>query len=562
PEALEELLETLSVLDTCAAEFEAYTPYYYSTYESEDETRQGSKSKVMILGGGPNRIGQGIEFDYCCVQAAFALREEGYECIMVNSNPETVSTDYDTSDRLYFEPITREDVLNIIDRENPDGVILQFGGQTPLNLALPLLEAGVKILGTSPDSIDRAEDRERFQELLQSLGLRQPDNGTARSVAEAHEIASSIGYPVLVRPSYVLGGRAMEVVYDADELDTYMTMAVKASSEHPVLIDRFLEDAVEFDVDAISDGETVIVGGIMEHIEEAGIHSGDSACVIPPITLGHDIQEEIRRATKALGLELGVLGLMNIQYAVKDGTLYVLEVNPRASRTVPFVSKAIGAPLAKLATKVILGKPLAAMGFKHSIEPRHFAVKEAVFPFSRFPGADVSFGPEMKSTGEVMGIDHTFDMAFAKAQLGASQTLPHEGTVFVSFKDRDKIPMVPICRKFAGLGFSLIATRGTAKLLMDNGIAVETVKKISEGRPSVVDCILNGEIQLIINTYSGKTPRRDETQIRSAAIAHRIPLFTTVAEAASVARGIDTLIKNNMQVRTIQAYHVYSKTLS
>ena len=550
------------LVDTCAAEFEAYTPYYYSTYESEDETRRGSKRKVMILGGGPNRIGQGIEFDYCCVQAAFALREEGYECIMVNSNPETVSTDYDTSDRLYFEPITREDVLNIIDREDPDGVILQFGGQTPLNLALPLVEAGVKILGTSPDSIDRAEDRERFQELLQGVGLRQPDNGTARSVNEAHKIASNIGYPVLVRPSYVLGGRAMEVVYDADELDTYMTKAVQASSEHPVLIDRFLEDAVEVDVDAISDGETVIVGGIMEHIEEAGIHSGDSACVIPPITIGPDIQEEIRKATVALGLELGVLGLMNIQYAVKDGTLYVIEVNPRASRTVPFVSKAIGAPLAKLATKVILGNSLKSLGFKHSIETKHFAVKEAVFPFSRFPGADVSFGPEMRSTGEVMGIDHTFDMAFAKAQLGASQALPKEGTVFVSFKDRDKLPMVPICRKFAGLGFKLIATRGTAKLLKENGIAVEPVMKISEGRPNVVDYVLNGEVQLIINTYSGKTPRRDESKIRSAAIAHRVPLFTTVAEAAAVTRGIDSLIKNNMQVRPIQAYHLYSKQIS
>jgi carbamoyl-phosphate synthase large subunit len=481
------VLPTYKLVDTCAAEFEAYTPYYYSTYESEDEVRPTNKKKVMILGGGPNRIGQGIEFDYCCVHACFALREEGYETIMVNSNPETVSTDYDTSDRLYFEPLTREDVLNIVQKEKPEGVIVQFGGQTPLNLAVPLEKAGVRILGTTPDSIDRAEDRERFKDLIQKLGLVQPQNGTASSFEEARAVAKEVGYPVIVRPSYVLGGRAMEIVYDEETLERYIRDAVKASPEHPILIDKFLEEAIEVDVDAISDGERVVIGGIMEHIEEAGIHSGDSACVLPPYTLSDNLLEVIKENTYALGRELKVKGLMNIQYAVRNDVVYILEVNPRASRTIPFVSKATGVALAKLAAKVMVGRTLEELDFTREVEVEHVSVKESVFPFNRFPGVDTILGPEMKSTGEVMGIDHAFGIAFAKAQLAAGQLLPTKGKVFISVKNRDKRPIIFIAKKLSDFGFQIVATRGTAKALTQNGISVGLVNKVQEGRPNIVD---------------------------------------------------------------------------
>ncbi|MDP2993114.1 MAG: carbamoyl-phosphate synthase large subunit, partial [Deltaproteobacteria bacterium] len=451
------IIPVYKLVDTCAAEFEAYTPYYYSTYEVEDESRPSERPKVMILGGGPNRIGQGIEFDYCCVHASFALREEGYESIMVNSNPETVSTDYDTSDKLYFEPLTKEDILNIIAKEKPMGVIVQFGGQTPLNLAVPLARAGVRIMGTSPDSIDRAEDRKRFQTMLQKLGLKQPPNGTATAREEALAVAQGIGYPVVIRPSYVLGGRAMRIIYDDQELEDFIESAVRASSEHPVLIDKFLEDAVEIDVDAVSDGQETIIGGIMEHIEEAGIHSGDSACVLPPHTLSPDLIDRIKKDTKAMAKELNVIGLMNVQYAIKDKDIYVLEVNPRASRTVPFVSKATGIPLAKVATKVMIGKTLRELGLTTEKEIKHIAVKEAVFPFDRFPGVDTLLGPEMRSTGEVMGIDESFGLAFAKSQLAAGQNLPLSGTVFISVRDKDKMAVVPIAQKLANIGFKTLA---------------------------------------------------------------------------------------------------------
>ncbi|MBP1719385.1 MAG: carbamoyl-phosphate synthase, large subunit, partial [Deltaproteobacteria bacterium] len=457
------ILPTYKLVDTCAAEFEAYTPYYYSTYEEEDEVRPSSRKKVMILGGGPNRIGQGIEFDYCCVHASLALREEGFETIMVNSNPETVSTDYDTSDRLYFEPLTREDVLNIVEKEKPEGVIVQFGGQTPLNLAVPLEKAGVPILGTSPDSIDLAEDRKRFQALIQKLDLVQPHNGTATSFEEARAVAGEIGYPVVVRPSYVLGGRAMEIVYDETALQRYIRDAVQASPERPILIDKFLEEAIEVDVDAISDGERVVIGGIMEHIEEAGIHSGDSACVLPPYTLTDELLEVIKQNTYALARELKVKGLMNIQFAIRNDVVYVLEVNPRASRTVPFVSKATGVPLAKLAAKVMVGRTLAELGFTREVEVAYVAVKESVFPFNRFPGVDTVLGPEMKSTGEVMGVDSTYGIAFGKAQFAAGQKLPQKGKVFISVKNRDKRSIIFIAKKLWELGFRIVATRGTAK---------------------------------------------------------------------------------------------------
>ena len=546
---------TFKLVDTCAAEFEAYTPYYYSTYESEDEVRPSSKKKVIILGGGPNRIGQGIEFDYCCVHASFALREEGYETIMVNSNPETVSTDYDTSDRLYFEPLTREDVLNIVEKEKPEGIIVQFGGQTPLNLAVPLEKAGVRILGTTPDSIDRAEDRGRFKDLIKKLELVQPQNGTATSFEEARAVAREIGYPVVVRPSYVLGGRAMEIVYDEETLERYIREAVKASSEHPVLIDKFLEEAIEVDVDAISDGERVVIGGIMEHIEEAGIHSGDSACVLPPYTLSDPLLEVIKENTYALAKELRVKGLMNIQYAIRNDVVYVLEVNPRASRTIPFVSKATGVPLAKLAAKVMVGRTLEELGFTHEVEVGHVSVKESVFPFNRFPGVDTVLGPEMKSTGEVMGIDHAFGIAFAKAQLAAGQLLPRKGKVFISVKNRDKRAIIFIAKKLSDFGFQIVATRGTAKALSQNGIPVEVVYKVHEGRPNIVDLIKNREIDLIINTPTGHRPKQDQVSIRAVAVAHNVPLITTISGAAASVNGIEALLKEEVHVKSLQEYH-------
>ncbi len=516
------VLPTYRLVDTCAAEFEAYTPYYYSTYGDEDETRASDKKKVLILGGGPNRIGQGIEFDYCCVHAAFALKELGWETIMVNSNPETVSTDYDTSDKLYFEPLTLEDVLNIYEREKADAIIVQFGGQTPLNLAAGLAANGCTIIGTQPESIEMAEDRKHFSAMLEKLGLRQTQGGTATNEAEAVAVAARIGYPVLVRPSFVLGGRAMEIVHDEADLRRYIRTAVEASPERPVLVDRFLEDATEVDVDCIADAETCVIGGVMEHIEQAGIHSGDSACVIPSFSLPLETLEAIKSATKAMARELEVRGLMNVQFAVKDGDVYILEVNPRASRTVPFVSKAIGVPLAKMAAKVMAGKTLRELGFTDEIVPPHFSVKEAVFPFIKFPGVDIILGPEMRSTGEVMGIDADLGIAYAKSQMSAQPPLPTTGNVFISVKDSDKPAAVEVARDFAGLGFKILATSGTAKLLADAGIEVQTLLKIQEGRPNVLDLIKNGDIHFILNTPSGRQPRRDEVVIRSAGVAARV----------------------------------------
>ncbi len=546
---------TFKLVDTCAAEFEAYTPYYYSTYEREDESRVSSRPKIMILGGGPNRIGQGIEFDYCCVHAAFALKEDGYETIMVNSNPETVSTDYDTSDKLYFEPLTTEDVLNIYDRERPQGVIVQFGGQTPLNLALALKAAGVPIVGTPPESIDRAEDREKFKELLGKLGLNQPPNGTATSFEEAKEIARAIGYPVLVRPSYVLGGRAMEIVYDEKDLEAFISLAVEASPDHPILIDKFLEDAIEIDVDAVADGRRCVVAGIMEHIEEAGIHSGDSAMAIPPFSLSERQVAEIKEQTYALARELGVVGLLNIQYAIKGDTIYVLEVNPRASRTVPFVSKATGIPWAKVAARLMVGKTLDELGIRREVEIPHVAVKESVFPFNRFPGVDIVLGPEMKSTGEVMGIDEDFGLAYAKSQIAAGQLLPLEGTVFISVKDRDKRSAVMIARELADMGFRIVATEGTCSVLRRNGVEAEPVFKVSEGRPNIVDLMKNGEIQLVINTPSGKRPKADEVAIRTTALQYGIPVVTTIPGAQATVEGIGALKGGRLKVRSLQEYH-------
>lgn len=543
------------LVDTCAAEFEAYTPYYYSTYETENEARPSERPKVVILGGGPNRIGQGIEFDYCCVHASFSLREEGHESIMVNSNPETVSTDYDTSDKLYFEPLTREDVLHILETEKPKGIIVQFGGQTPLNLAVPLEKAGAGILGTSPDAIDLAEDRKRFQLMLQKLGLKQPRNATAFTVEEAVEAAEKIGYPVVVRPSYVLGGRAMEIVYDEAMLKKFMKTAVHVSPGHPILIDQFLEDAIELDVDAISDGEITVVGGIMEHIEQAGIHSGDSACVLPPITVDRSIQEEIKRQTKLMAKELGVVGLMNVQFALQRGEIFILEVNPRASRTIPFVSKAIGFPLAKMATKVMLGKSLRELGFTTEFEPEHISVKEAVFPFSRFPNVDTLLGPEMKSTGEVMGIGHNFGIAFAKAQAAAGYELPTSGTVFISVRDYDKPAVLPVAQKFKEMGFNLVATNGTAAFLKKNGIEAQKVLKVWEGRPNVVDSIKNGKIQLVINTSLGKKTHSDSYEIRRTTLVYNIPYTTTIACAGAMAEAIGELQRGDWGVSTLQEYH-------
>ena len=552
---VKKVIPVYKLVDTCAAEFEAYTPYYYSTYEQENEARPSYKKKVVILGGGPNRIGQGIEFDYCCVQASYALKEMGIESIMVNSNPETVSTDYDTSDKLYFEPLTREDILNIIEQEKPTGVIVQFGGQTPLNIAVSLAEAGVTILGTSPESINQAEDREKFQAILQKLHILQPKNGIASNKDEAIKIAQKIGYPVVVRPSFVLGGRAMEIVYDRKDLEFYMQAAVKISNGKPILIDKFLEDATEIDVDAISDGKDTIMGGIMEHIEEAGIHSGDSACVLPPITLGPDIVERIKEHTRALAKELKVVGLMNIQYAVKNRVVYVLEVNPRASRTIPFVSKATGIPLAKIATKAIMGMSLNELGITREIIPAHISCKESVLPFARFSGVDTILGPEMKSTGEVMGVDKTFGMSFAKSQLSAGQRLPLEGTVFISVKDHDKKPVLHTAAVLKRIGFDIYATHGTSSFLTQHGIANKRINKVSEGSPHIVDIIKNGEIHLVINTTSDKKAIAESYSIRRTALTFNIPYTTTTAGARATALAIEALRDGHLEVKTIQEYN-------
>jgi carbamoyl-phosphate synthase large subunit len=549
------------LVDTCAAEFEACTPYYYSTYESECEARISAGDKVLIIGGGPNRIGQGIEFDYCCVHAAFALAEEGVKSIMVNSNPETVSTDYDTSDKLYFEPLTREDVLHIVETENPKGVIVQFGGQTPLNLAAPLHRAGVPILGTQPESIARAEDRRLFQTLMQALGLRQPINATALTVPESVAAAAAIGYPVIVRPSFVLGGRAMKIVYEPKELETFVRLALEVSPGLPVLIDQFLEGAVEVDVDALSDGKRTIIGGIMEHIEAAGIHSGDSACVLPPQHLEPVLLDAIRRATRAMAAELGVVGLLNVQYAISNGRLYVLEANPRASRTVPFVSKATGVPLAKLATKVMLGRSLEELGLTGDVESLgHVSVKESVLPFGKFPDVDTLLGPEMKSTGEVMGIAADFGAAYAKAQLGAGQKLPLAGAVFISVTDRDKAAALDIAARFLSLGFRLLATQGTARFLNDRGIACQMIQKVSMGRPHVVDAIKNNAIQLIMNTDQGRGPSRDGYAIRRAALAFSIPYTTTLSGADAACRAIASMKQSTLSVCPMQNYYGNGKT--
>ncbi len=542
-------------VDTCAAEFESHTPYLYSTYESECEANPTAAKKIMVLGSGPNRIGQGIEFDYCCCHAAFALKEAGYETIMVNCNPETVSTDYDTSDRLYFEPLTFEDVMEIVEVEKPDGVIVQFGGQTPLNLALRLQRAGVPIIGTAPESIDLAEDRKRFGRLLQDLKIPQPQNGTALCPEEAREVAAAIGYPVLVRPSYVLGGRAMSIVYDEASLDDYMRTAVEASPEHPVLIDRFLESAFEYDVDALCDGDQVVIAGVMEHIEEAGIHSGDSTCVLPPVMIDHVLLERMKQYARRLGRELKVVGLMNIQFAIQKETVFVLEVNPRASRTVPYVSKATGIPLAKIAARLMTGEKLRDLGFVEDLRVRHCFVKSPVFPFNKFPGVDTVLGPEMKSTGEVMGVADGFGIAFAKAQLSAGLRLPREGTVFVSVNDRDKPGLLPIAKDLQSLGFRLLATGGTQQFLERNGVQSERVFKAGEGRPNIIDLIKSRKIDLIINTPWGERSRHEGRAIRRAAIQHTIAGITTLSGAAAAANAIRTLRRENFTVQSLQEYH-------
>jgi carbamoyl-phosphate synthase large subunit len=586
------VIPVYKMVDTCAAEFAAYTPYLYSTYErpfykiqdsgvwsqksegennsslitdhsplvSECEANPSDREKVIILGSGPNRIGQGVEFDYCCVHAVFALRELGYETIMINCNPETVSTDYDTSDRLYFEPLTIEDTLNIIEREKPFGVIVQVGGQTPLKLAVPLEKEGIRILGTSPDSIDRAEDRRRFKELLHKLELKQPESDTAMSVDEAVEAARKIGYPVMVRPSYVLGGRAMEIVYEEDSLRNYMERAFRTSPKHPILVDKYLNDAIEVDVDALSDGSDVIIGGVMEHIEEAGIHSGDSACSIPPYSLSDEIIAEIKRQTKALALELNVVGLMNIQFAVKKNEIYILEVNPRASRTVPFVSKATGLPLAKIAAKLMVGKTLKELGLTGEIKIGHVAVKEAVFPFDKFSGVDSILGPEMKSTGEVMGIDEDFGRAFAKSQTSSDNVLPLSGKIVISIRDEDKPGICKIVERLFEAGFSIIATRGTAAFLYEKGFEVEVINKVAEGRPHIVDLIKNKEIVFVINTVSGAQAQKDSYSIRRSALQYGVPFTTTVSGARAIVNAIEMLRKTKLSIRSIQEYHKFTSS--
>ncbi len=551
------------LVDTCAAEFEAETPYYYSTYEEETEVIPSTRRKVMILGGGPNRIGQGIEFDYCCCHASYALSKQGFETIMVNSNPETVSTDYDTSDRLYFEPLTKEDVLNIIEAEQPEGIIIQFGGQTPLKLAVPLQEyldtagetTSTKIWGTSPDSIDMAENRERFELVLRQLGIQQPENGMARNYDDALHVANRIGYPVVVRPSYVLGGRAMEIVYSDTELERYMTYAVQVEPDHPILIDKFLENAIEVDVDAISDASGMVtIGGIMEHIEQAGIHSGDSACSLPYVSLSEPTLSTIRRWTIELAQSLKVIGLMNIQFAVQGEQVYILEANPRASRTVPFVAKATGVPLAGYAARIMSGETLVGLGYTKEVIPTHIAVKEAVLPFDKFPGTDTILGPEMRSTGEVMGIDVDFGRAYAKAELAAGQKLPLTGTVFVSMNDRDKLAVVPIVQDFIALGFQIIATSGTQKVLAEQGLVVESVLKLHEGRPHVVDIIKNGQIQLIINTPSGEEAQLDDKLIRRTALVYKIVTVTTISGAKATVAAIKSLQSQPLEVKALQDY--------
>ena len=548
-------------VDTCAAEFEAHTPYLYSSYEEEDESAVTDRKKIVILGGGPNRIGQGIEFDYCCVHGVFALQEDGYETIMVNCNPETVSTDYDTSDRLYFEPLTFEDVLEIVEREKPTGVIVQFGGQTPLKLAVPLWNAGVPIIGTSPDAIDRAEDRKRFKEMLIALGLNQPPNDIAHSYDEVLEVANRIGYPLVVRPSYVLGGRAMEIVHAEEDLKTYLRLVVQASPEHPILVDGYLTGAVEIDVDAVADGEDVVIGGIMEHIEEAGVHSGDSSCSLPPYSLGRYHLDEIRRITRLLAMELKVKGLMNLQLALKDGEIFVLEVNPRASRTIPFVSKAIGVPLAKIGARVMAGKKLRELGFTQEVTPRHLSVKEAVFPFIKFSGVDVILGPEMKSTGEVMGIDREFGPAFLKSQYSTEFPIPSGGRVFLSVADRDKAVAVIVARRLLACGFSFVCTAGTAASLETSGIACTRVGKVHEASDvDAVDLIRRGEIELVINTSSDKKSFKDSYEIRLAALNHNVPYFTTMAGANALSLGLRALHRGDkFRVISLQEYHAGSR---
>ncbi len=552
------LFPVYKTVDTCAAEFAAHTPYHYSAYDREDEAECSDKKKIMILGGGPNRIGQGIEFDYCCVHACFALREDGYETIMVNSNPETVSTDYDTANKLYFEPLTVEDVLHIVRRENPDGVIVQFGGQTPLNLAAELEREGVPIIGTTPASIDLAEDRERFGNLLRQLDIRQPENGMASSFVEARAVAERIGYPVLVRPSYVLGGRAMVIVYDAASLENYMRQAIDVSPERPVLIDRYLEGAEEFDVDAVADGKDVVIGGIMQHIEHAGVHSGDSACALPPYSITPENLQRLRDYTHALARALDVIGLMNVQYAIHEGEVYVLEVNPRASRTVPFVSKAIGRPLAKIAARAMVGTSLAAQGVHEEIVPEHICVKEAVLPFIKFPGADSVLGPEMKSTGEVMGIGRDFGTAFLKAQMGANTVLPAQGRVFISVADRDKPAIVPVAQRLLEAGFTIVATQGTRDYLVANGVEAGVVRKVHEGRPHIEDAIRNRDIALVINTPLDEPSQYDDFVVRRAAVMNNVPYTTTLAGARAAAEGIDALLRSGLDVCALQDYHANS----
>lgn len=546
-------------VDTCGAEFEAHTPYLYSTYEGQCESNPTGCKKIMILGGGPNRIGQGIEFDYCCVHAAFALREIGIESIMVNCNPETVSTDYDTSDRLYFEPLTFEDVMNIVDTEKPDGVIVQFGGQTPLKLAVPLEKAGVKIIGTSPDSIDMAEDRKRFNRLVKKLNLLQPPSGTAMNYKETLKIARKLGYPLLIRPSFVLGGRAMEIVYDEMSLKNVVENAIEASGEHPILIDKFLDDATELDVDAICDGERVVIGGIMEHIEEAGIHSGDSACMLPPVSLSKKLLEQIKTQTKKLAMELKVIGLINIQFAIQDEKLYILEVNPRASRTIPYVSKTIGVPLAKLAAKIMTGMTLKELGFTKEASPDYYSVKEAVFPFLKFPGIDTTLGPEMRSTGEVMGISDDVGIAFAKSQIAAGNTLPTQGKVFISVKDADKPMSVEIARKLSKMGFQIAATKGTCINLINNNIPAEFVLKMSEGRPNIIDSMINRQVDLIINTTAGKQTTMDSFAIRRTALDRGVPYATTIRGACAVVKAIDAMKREKVDVKPMQLFYKSKK---